>query len=95
MAGTVSSIVRNRRKKLKLRGLFLPEDIYRPRERHTQRRFVPAAMNLTLVTTSRWAEPMPRPQRKGGGRIHRRSPSTSQLNYSNVKRKATARGRAK
>lgn len=65
------------------------------REDHTQNRFVPAAMNLSLVTTSRWAEPKPRPQPKSGGRQRRRSPSTQRLNNSNVKRKSRARGRTK
>jgi len=75
---------------------FLTEEFHiGRRENHTQKQFVPAAITLSLVTTSRWTEPLPRPTRKGGGRIHRRSPSTLRLNNSNVKRKARARGRTK
>jgi hypothetical protein len=75
---------------------FLTEEYHiGRREKHTQRRYVPAAMTLSLVTTSRWTDPLPRPQRKGGGRLRRRSPSTLQLNNSNVKRKPKARGRTK
>jgi len=75
---------------------FLTEEFHiGRREDHTQKRFVPEAMNLTLVTTSRWTDPVPRPKRKGGGRQRRRSPSTWQLNNSNVKRKSRARGRTK
>jgi hypothetical protein len=75
---------------------FLTEEYHvGRREDHTQKKYVPEAMNLSLVTTSRWAEPEPRPQRKGSGRSRRRSPSTLRLNNSNVKRKSRARGRTK
>ena len=75
---------------------FLTEEYHiGRREDHTQKRFVPQAMNLTLVTTSRWTEPLPRPAAKGGGRTARRSPSTLRLNNSNVKRKSRARGRSR
>ena len=75
---------------------FLTEEYHiGRREDHTQKRFVPAAMDLSLVTTSRWADPMPRPSAKGGGRSRRRSPSTLRLNNSNIKRKPRARGRTK
>src|SRR6185369_1335469 len=75
---------------------FLTEEFHiGRREDHTQKRFIPEAMNLTLVTTSRWTDPVPRPKRKGGGRQPRRSLSTLRLNNSNVKRKSRARGRTK
>src|SRR5882757_8472739 len=75
---------------------FLTEEFHvGRREDHTQKIFVPEAMNRLLVTTNRWAEPIPRPQRKSGGRVRRRSPSTLHLNRSNVKRKSKARGRTK
>ena len=78
------------------RERFLTEEFHvGRREDHTQKRFVPEAMDLTLVTTSRWADPLPQPKRKGGGRSRRRSPSTLQLNKSNPKRKSRARGRSK
>jgi hypothetical protein len=81
-------------RRTKLPEQFLPEDIYHARERHTQKRFVPAAMNLSLVMESRW-KPSQQVTTLHGGRVRRRSPSTLQLNNSNVKRKATARGRGK
>lgn len=90
---TLSPNLRGR--KIKPAEHFLADEVYRTREDHTQKKFVPEAMNLSLVTTSRWAEKLSRPQRKGSGRVPRRSPSTLRLNNSNVKRKATARGRAK
>lgn len=69
------------------------EDVYRGgREEHTQKKFVPTAMNESLVTTSRWKAPARRPQRVDGIQS-RRSPSTLELNRSNVKHKPAARGR--
>ena len=73
------------------------DEIYRTgRERHTQKKFVPAAMNFSLETGSRWKAPAARARSGGGtGRVQRRSPSTLQLNRSNVKRKPSARGRTR
>ena len=74
---------------------FSSRDLQRGRrEDHTQERYVPEAMNLTLTTKERWKPAKPRAGSKGG-RVRRRSPSTLQLNNSNVKRKSKARGRTK
>lgn len=75
---------------------FLTEEIHRGRrEDHTAEKFVPVAMERSLVAISRWEEPAPKPGRQAGGRVRRRSPSTLRLNNSNVKRRSSARGRAK
>jgi len=71
------------------------DEVYRSgRERHTQKKFVPAAMNFSLETSSRWKQPLSRPQSKAGRALWR-SPSTLRLNRSNVKRKPSARGRTR
>ena len=70
------------------------EETYRsPRERHTQKQFVPVAMNASLQAPSRWKSPAPKPRAKSA--ISERSPSTLRLNRSNVKRKPSARGRTR
>ncbi|HZF02444.1 MAG TPA: hypothetical protein VE344_11200 [Methylomirabilota bacterium] len=75
---------------------FVVEEIHHGRrEDHTQKKFTPKAMNLSLMTTSRWKSSATELQRNVGGRIRRRSPSTLHLNNSNVKRKASSRGRTK
>ena len=60
------------------------------RERHTQKQFVPRAMNLSLKATNRWKAPRPQPRAIETASHY--SPSTRQLNRSNVKRKPAARG---
>jgi hypothetical protein len=75
---------------------FVVEEIHHGRrENHTQKKFVPMAVKLSLWATSRWKPNAPKPRRKGGGRIRQRSPSTLYLNRSNVKRKSAARGRSR
>jgi hypothetical protein len=96
MAAKIISFSSNGRAgKMKPSERFRAQEIYRPREDRTQKRFVPEAMNLSLVTTSHWAEKLSRLQSKGGGRIPQRSPSTLRWNNHNVNRKAAARGRTK
>lgn len=69
------------------------EELYRsPRECHTQKRFVPAAMKGSLQVMSRGKRAIPRLPPKSG-RTARRAPSTLLLNRSNVRRKPAARGR--
>lgn len=69
-------------------------DLYRAgREDHTQRKFVPAAMDRSLVSRKRGKSPAARPQPKLAAGRDRRSPSTLRLNRSNVRRKPAARGR--
>ncbi|HEU6447899.1 MAG TPA: hypothetical protein VFV23_05635 [Verrucomicrobiae bacterium] len=64
------------------------------REDHTQRGFVPAAMEAALEMVPR--KPAKRGSAsKGAGRNRRRSPSTLLLNNSNVKRKPAGRGRTR
>jgi len=71
------------------------EDIHRgPRENHTQRKYYPVAMNLSLVTRSRWKPPLPQPRIFLDIAPPRR-PGTFALNSSNVKRKPAARGRTR
>jgi|GEM_PF-3636170 len=65
------------------------------REDHTQKRYVPEAMNLTLVIAERWKPKKKVSGHKSGGRARRRSPSILRLNSSNVKRKPKARGRTR
>lgn len=70
------------------------EKIFRgAREHHTQKKYVPMAMNFSLLATSRWKPPKRRPPASSAGRTGLRSPSTLRLNRSNVKRKPAARGR--
>jgi hypothetical protein len=64
-----------------------------PRERHTQKRFVPVAMSFSLQSASPRKLATSRPQTKSTRPAHR--PSTLQLNRSNVKRKPAARGRTR
>jgi len=79
-----------------LRPGHFTEEMYRcAREEHTQKRFVPRAMDFSLETASRWKPAVPRPESKGGGRAALRSPSTFLWDRSNVKRKPSARGRTR
>lgn len=73
----------------------LHEEIYRPREPHTQKKFVQRAINLTLAPGNDSKNPADRPAPIAGARASRRSPSTLRLNRSNVKRKPAARGRTR
>ncbi|MGH7943214.1 MAG: hypothetical protein ACREFR_19315 [Limisphaerales bacterium] len=69
------------------------EELYRsPRERHTQKQFVPTAMKGSLQVISRGKRAIPRLRPKSG-RTARRVPSTLLLNRGNVRRKPAARGR--
>lgn len=65
------------------------------REEHTQGKFVPAAMNLSLAGKNRWKRRVPEPRHAAAGRIRLRPPGTLQTNNSNIRRKPAARGRAK
>lgn len=70
-------------------------EIYRsPRECHTQKKYVSAAMNQSLQPVSRWKSSVPRSRPKTG-QPDRRVISTLLLNRSNVKRKSPARGRTR
>lgn len=62
------------------------------REQHTQKKFVPAAQYFSL-TMHRQVPKCDPPLKKPVGRVLYHRPSTSQLNASNVKRKAADRGR--
>lgn len=72
---------------------FIEKEYRSGRERHTQKRYIPAAVNYSLETRSRWKSPVARARTPESR--PRRSPSTLQLNRSNVKRKPSARGRTR
>lgn len=73
---------------------FIKEIDRGPRENNTRKTFVPIAMNSSLRTINRWKTSLPRPQPATIQPV-RHWPSTLQMNRSNVKRKAAARGRAR
>ncbi|HTV63021.1 MAG TPA: hypothetical protein VMH30_10690 [Verrucomicrobiae bacterium] len=65
------------------------------REEHTQGKFVPAAMNLSLAAKDRRKRRAPEAPHRAAGRIRLRAPGTLQTDNSNIRRKPAARGRAK
>jgi len=65
------------------------------REEHTQKKFVPVAMNGSLLTKNRRKLAVAKPQPLAGAQGQWPSPSTLQLNRSNVKHKPAARGRTR
>jgi len=74
-------------------GRFVEEISRGRREKHTQKKFAPAAMYFSLSMMKRWKTPAAGPKAKSGGRVRKHSPSTLLLGKSNVKRKPAARGR--
>ena len=72
---------------------FINEISRGARERHTQKKFVPRAMNISLKPASRWKESRPQPRSTAASRTEGYYwSSTQQINRSNVKRKPAARG---
>ncbi|HEV2455215.1 MAG TPA: hypothetical protein VGY98_13205 [Verrucomicrobiae bacterium] len=70
-------------------------DLYRsPREDHTQKHFVPAAMTNSIQTTNR-RKSTPSHSQPKARQPSQRGASTLLLNRSNVKRKPSARGRTR
>ena len=86
--GLSGSLIRRR-----LKPERFADEIYREgRESHTQKRFIPKAMKLSLATTSRRKSSMRHSEYESSGRTLQRSPSTLRLNRSHVKHKPAARG---
>jgi len=103
--GKKISIATRRRDGLSKSQLDQPErfstgELHRGRrEDHTPKRFVPAAQEAALRQSNlqegdSCKSPAPK-KHFASGRISRRSPSTLLLNRTNVKRKSSARGRAR
>jgi hypothetical protein len=74
-------------------GWFVEKSFRGARENHTQKKYLPLAMEFSLLAASRWKPPRCPPPPSRSSRTRSRSPSTLRLNLSNVKRKPAARGR--